>query len=148
MENCKFYMQQDTDGAKVYDLEVDFNGMKYLQCKGLEDKGKAKNKYTEDYADSDELRVHEPAVVCREATTITFTFVFVGENRQSVYESFYNYVKKGKFFYHDNVRNKQAYITMIDAVKPSEDIYKGSTPYIKADFKFQNLWGECKTISI
>ncbi len=148
MSEYKFYMQQDIDGAELRDLESSFDGMRYLKCNGLEDKGKIKNKYTEAYADSDELRVHEPDIVCREATTITFTFVFVGENRQSVYDDFYNYVKKGKFYYHDNVRKKQAYITLIDAVKPSNDMYKGSTPYIQADFKFQNLWGECRVISV
>ena len=148
MSEYKFYMQQDIKNAKLFDLEFDFKGLKYLQCKGLEDKGKAKNKYTEEYADSNELRVYEPNEVCLEPTTITFTFLFVGDNRQSVYDYFYNYVKKGKFYYHDNVRKKQAYITLLDAVKPSGDMYKGSTPYIQADFKFQNLWGECKTISI
>lgn len=148
MNEYKFYMKQDAEGARLYDLESDFKGLRYLQCKGLEDKGKPKNKYTEEYADSNELRVYEPNEVRLESTTITLTLLFVGDDRQSVYDTFYNYVKKGKFYYHDNVRKKQAYITLLDAVKPSEDMYKGSTPYIQADFKFQNLWGECKKISV
>lgn len=148
MSEYKFYMKQDTEDAQLYDLESDFKGLKYMKCQGLEEKGKPKNKYKEEYADSHELRVYEPNAVCLEPTTITFTFLFVGNDRQSVYDTFYNYVKKGKFYYHDNVRKKQAYITLLDAVKPSDDMYKGSTPYIQADFKFQNLWGECKAISI
>jgi hypothetical protein len=148
MSEYKFYMQQDILGAKIYDLESDFNGMRYLKCQGLEDRGKPKNKYKEEYADSGELRVHEPSEICLEPTTITFTFLFVGVDRQKSFDDFYNYVKKGKFYYHDSIRRKQAYITLLDQVKPSEDTYKGGTPYMKADFKFQNLWGECKTISV
>ena len=44
------------------------------------------------------------------------------------------------------MRYKKAYITLFEHVKPSDDIYKGSTPYIQADFKFKNLWGECKSV--
>lgn len=145
MEKIEFFLLKDEDGAIEINLESHFSGMKYLQCKGLEDKGKPKNKYTETYADSNELRVHEPEEVFLEATTLTFTFLFVGDDRQSVYDSFFEYIKKGKFYYRDTKRNKRAYITLLDAIKPSEDMYKGSTPYIKADFKFQNIWGECKT---
>ena len=144
MENIEFFLLKDEDKATEINLESHFSGMKYLQCKGLEDKGKPKNKYTETYADSGELRVHEPDEVFLEATAITFTFLFVGDNRQSVYDNFYEYIKNGKFYYRDTKRNKQAYLTLLDAIKPSEDMYKGSTPYIKADFKFQNIWGECR----
>lgn len=144
MEDIKFYLKKEDVDEEYVDLESTFKGMKYLQCKGLEDKGKPKNKYTETYADSEELRVHEPNVVFLEATTLTFTFLFVGDDRKSVYDSFCEYINKGKFYYRDTKRNKLAYITLLEAIKPSDDIYKGSTPYIKADFKFQNIWGECK----
>lgn len=147
MEDIKFYLKKEGVDEEYLDLESTFQGMKYLQCKGLEDKGKPKNKYTETYADSNELRVHEPTDVCLEATTITFTFLFVGEDRQSVYDSFYEHIKSGKFYYYDTKREKKAYITLMEAVKPSDDIYKGSTPYIKADFKFQNIWGKCEPIT-
>lgn len=144
MEDIKFYLS--SNGSDWTDIETTYSGMRYLKCKGLEDKGKPKNKYQETFADSDELRVYEPDDVMLEATDITFTFIFVGDNRQSVYESFYNYVKKGKFYYYDTMRRKKAYITLFEHVKPSDDIYKGSTPYIQADFKFKNLWGECKSV--
>lgn len=149
MEDVKFYMQKvDANGALISDtfkdLESDFSGMRYSRCVGLMNKGKRKNIYTEQYSDSDTLRVWQGEDVTREATTITFTFVFVGNDRKSVYESFYNYVKNGIIAYYDTARMKEARLVLIDALEPSDDIYKGSTPYIKADFKFQNLWGECK----
>lgn len=149
MENVKFYMQKvDANGVLISDtlkdLEVDFLGMKYSKCEGLMNKGRRKNIHTETYADSDTLRVWQGEEVTREATTITFTFVFAGNDRKSVYESFYEYVKNGIISYYDTARMKEARLVLIDALEPSDDIYKGSTPYIQANFKFQNIWGECK----
>lgn len=153
MENVKFYMQKvDANGALISDtlrdLEAYFLGMKYSKCEGLLNKGKRKNIHTETYADSDTLRVWQGEEVTREATTITFTFVFAGSTRQSVYDSFYEYVKNGVIAYYDTARMKEARLVLIDALEPSDDIFVGSTPYIKADFKFQNLWGECKNKSL
>lgn len=153
MENVKFYMQKvDANGVLISgtlkDLEVDFLGMKYSKCEGLLNKGKRKNIHTETYADSDTLRVWQGEEVTREATTITFTFVFAGDARQSVYDSFYEYVKNGVIAYWDTARMKEARLVLIDALEPSDDIFVGSTPYIKVDFKFQNLWGECKNKSL
>lgn len=138
----EFYMQKENEASK--NLEIDFVGLKYSKCIGLLAKGKIKNKYTETYAESDELRINESDVITREATNITFTFFFVGVERIKTYDAFYNYVKSGKIKYHDTQRKKQALLSLMEAVEPSEDIWVGSTPYIKADFKFKNLWGECK----
>lgn len=147
--DVKFYMQKvDANGALISDtlkdLERDFEGLKYSRCEGLMNKGKRKNIYTEQFSDSDTLRVWQGDNVTRDATTITFTFVFAGNDRKSVYESFYEYVKNGIISYYDTARMKEARLVLIDALEPSDDIYKGSTPYIKAEFKFQNLWGECR----
>ena len=142
-QKYKFYIRKDGDNVEK-DLEVDFEGLRYVKCEGLLDKGKRKNIYTESYSDSDELRVWQGDEVTREATDITFTFVFMGDNRQAVYEDFYNYVKNGKLTYYDTARNKEALMVLIEAYKPKEDNWKGSTPYIQADFKFKNLRGECK----
>ena len=144
MAEVNFYLS--SDGTNWIDIESHYSGMRYLKCLGLEDKGKPKNKYQEVYADAAELRVYEPDEVMLEATYITFTFIFVGENRQEVYEQFYQDIQKGKFYYYDTKRYKKAYITLFDAVKPSDDNHKGSTPYIQADFKFKNLWGKCISV--
>lgn len=149
MSDIKFYMQKvDSQGVLIdgtlRDLEVDFSGLHYSKCEGLVDKGERKNIYTEDYADSDTLRVWQDDVVTRKATTITFTFVFVGDSRHSVYEQFYEYISNGKISYYDTKRLKEALLVFSEALEPSKDLFVGSVPYILASFKFQNLWGACK----
>lgn len=142
-----FYMKNpksDVYTNQVIDIEAAFSGLKYCRCEGLLKKGKQKNVYTENYADADGLRVWQGESVVREATTITFTFWFVGDMRHATYEEFCKYVSKGKISYWDDARKKEALIVLIDALEPSEDQFIGSVPYIKADFKFQNIWGECK----
>lgn len=146
-ENIKVYMQKDDEDV-VYDLEDTFLGLKYAKCTGLLTYGKVKNVYTESFADSPELRVWQGENVVREATTITLTLYFIGENRQESYHEFYNYVCFGKHYYWDTARKLKAYLVLIDAVTVKEDTYKGSTPYIAVDFKFQNLWGFCHEVEI
>lgn len=146
--NVKFYMKRDGVDSSDVDLESSFQGMKYSKCDGLEDLGKPKNIYTETYADADTLRVHIPqSGVTREATTITFTFFFFGNNRQDIYDKFNAFVKGNKIYYYDTARQKRAYMVLMDKTAPKEDIYKGSHPYISVDYKFQNLWGECRDIN-
>lgn len=141
-QEIKFYMQKDGDTIK--DLEVDFFGMRYQKCTGLNDKGKRKNIYTEEYSDSDTLRVWQGDSVTREATDITFSFVFLGDTRHEAYKAFYEYVKNGRISYWDTARNKEALLVLESEVKIGDESWNGSTPYFIVDFKFKNLWGECK----
>lgn len=115
--------------------------MGYCSCEGLLNKGKRKNAYTETYADSNRLRVHQDANVTREATEITFKFAFAGVDRRKVYEDFVSYLKNGTIEYHDTARGRYAYLILIDAVEPSDDFWKGSDRYILCDFKFKNIFG-------
>lgn len=142
----EFYFSKDNESNYI-SIEKEFNGLLYMKCSGLEEVGKPKNKYTENYADSDTLRVYEPDFITHEPTDVVFTLLFIGEDRKSTYDSFYNYVKHGKFYYYDTARFKKAYLTLLEAVKPSEDEYKGGTPYMQADFKFKNMWGKCTAVS-
>lgn len=140
--NPKFYMQEiaKPDTKPIKDLEVDFSGMKYLSCKGLSSKGKSRV-YTEQYADSNGIRVYIPTTLTVDTVDIEFEFVFVGDNRRDVFDTFYEYVKGRRLRYWDNVRNRQVEMYLSDKVEPSEDILLGSTPYIKATFKFTNING-------
>ena len=138
-----FYISSKTTPNRGVDIETMFAGLHYLKCQGVEDKGKVKNKYQESFADSQSLKVYEPTgSVYLEPTDITLSLIFVGDNREQVYNSFYTYIRKGKFYYYDTYRKLEAYIVLMEAVKPSEVMFIGSTPYIKADFKFKNMWGE------
>lgn len=127
----------------VYDLELHWRGLLYQKCEGLNDKGKKTSAYTEEYADSDNLRHWESETLAREASEIMLTLFFVGNNKQALYDSFYDYIKQGHFYYVDDQRNKLAYVTLMDAIKLSEEKFVGGTTYYKAEIKFQNLWGEC-----
>lgn len=150
VDTIKHYMWKEGETefspTGVKDIEARFQGLKYSSCAGLNDKGKRTNIHTESYADSDELRVWQGDTVIREATNITLELYFIGENRQKAYDDFYEYISNDKVYYWDNVRKKQAYMVLSDAPKVKEDVYKGSTPYIRIDFKFQNIWGACKNV--
>lgn len=115
--------------------------MRYSKCTGLEAKGKPKNIYTESFPDSNELVVYMPSVVHRDSTDVVFTFLFIGEEKQKVYDNFYNYIKDSEIYYYDTKRLKKVKLLLLDAVTPTEDNYKGSINYLSADFKFKNIRG-------
>ena len=145
MNDIKFFLSRDDN--EWLSIEDEWSGVKYLKCNGLEAIGKPV-KYTESYADAQGLRIHEPDDALYEPTDVTFTFLFVGENRKKAYAMFYDYVMKGKFYYYDTKRYKKALFALTEAVTPSDDEYKGSTPYMKADFKFKNLLGRTIDVSV
>lgn len=151
MDKYHIYMRRfgtaDDESQPIMDLETDFPGLKYKEASGLLKKGKPKNIYTEEYADSDELRYYFPDEVCREATEITLSFVFVGENRNKAFEDFYNYVKAGPVYYWDTVRKRRAELLLAEEVEPGDDLYKGSSPYIDVDFKFTNIKGQTTMVN-
>lgn len=139
----KHYLFKEGD-AIAKDLEVDFVGLRYCKCEGLEARGERKNVYTETYADSDELRVWQGEDVTREATKITFTLYFIGDNRQAVVDSFYEYISNGRIYYWDTKRLKKAYMIFNEEFSIGEDMYRGGTPYKEVKVTFQNLWGACR----
>lgn len=138
---------------KWIDIEQKYEGLKYISAKGLFDKGKPKNRYTEVFADSDKLRVWVGEEICREATEIDFTFAFVGEDRLNTLDDFYNFLScKGKVDdnvktvdYWDNQRKKWAKMVLLDEFTTKEEKWLGSTPYIELSVKMQNIYGECET---
>lgn len=146
MNGAKHFMQKygtaDDASVPVMDLEQDFPGLVYIQATGLSDKGAPKNIYYEEYAESDEVRVHIPDVICRESTEIKMTFAFCGADRRGVFDAFYDYVKHGRIKYWDTARRRMVKVVLSDAVEPSDDILKGSEPYILAEFTFRNLFGQ------
>lgn len=127
-----------------HDLENDshFGGVRYRMCEGLEDKGKPKNIVTETYGDSDKVRSYVPSNITREATTIKFTFVFLGESRQADYQYLYEFFKDQRVVYWDTERKRACVLLFTSQLKPMNDVYIGSKPYIQAEFEFTNLCGE------
>lgn len=146
MNGAKHYMQKygtdDDSLVPIMDLEDDFPGLVYLEADGLSAKGAPKNIYFETYAENDETRVYVPKTVCRESTEIKITFGFFGKNRREVYDDFYDYVSHGKIKYWDTARNRMVKMVLDSSVEPEDDVLKGSTPYIRAEFSFRNLFGQ------
>lgn len=142
-----FYMTSCTstggvlEGAIRKNLEVDFRGLRYSRAEGLDKIGKAKNIYTETYADSDRTRVYIPDVITNEATTVNFTFFFVGENRREVYNEFLEYVRNGYKVYYDDARKKYLYFFISGEIKPAQEVHYGSVPYLKLTISVQNIFG-------
>lgn len=141
----KFYMAECDAEWKVKDsttkdLEVDFEGLRYQEAKGLNLTGKPRL-YTETYADADRVRVYIPENVTYEPTTITFRFVFFGDNRYATYDSFVAWVSGKRMVYHDDARNKWAYFYVADSVQPAEEMWYGSTPYLRLELKVSNVYG-------
>ena len=112
----KFYIQRvefDANSGSyipidstTIDLENHYAGLKYSKLTGTNDKGKTKNIYTEKYADGDRLRVYIPELAQYEATTMTLTLYFFGEDRQQVFNEFANEIKTGIHRYWDTARHQ------------------------------------------
>ena len=128
-------------GAQTMDLEKDFEGLKYSSMDGIETIGAAKNIYSESYSDSDRLRVYVPSEVKHKETEITFTVYFTGKNRHKTYDAFNAYITEGLHRYHDNARNKWFAFYIKGELKPAEDMWYGSTPYLKMQYKLSNIFG-------
>lgn len=141
----KFYMAECDAEWKVKssttkDLERDFDGLRYQEAKGLNLTGKPRL-YTETYADADKVRVYIPENVTYEPTTITFSFVFFGENRYKTYDEFVAWVSGKRMVYHDDARHKWAYFYVADSIQPAEEKWHASTPYLRLELKVSNVYG-------
>ena len=143
MSKYKFYMSRwvDNQWEEAVSLEDYFPGLIYLSCKGISDKGKIKNIYTESYADVEELRVYIPEEIVRESTDIEFEFGFKKTNRRDLYDNFVDWVSGHRIKYWDTARNREVEIILIEKVEVDEDLLKGDSPFIVVPFKFKNIRG-------
>lgn len=143
----EFYMQECNSkgelltGTAPKNLEQDFQGLRYASIDGIEALGAPKNVYSESYADADRLRVYAPTEIKHKETPVTLTLYFVGDNRFTSLNAFNEYVKKGFHRYWDTARNKWFAFFVKDELKPAEQMWHGSTPYLKMDYKLTNIFG-------
>ena len=148
----KFYMAEcnaewNIKSGSTRDLERYFEGLRYQEAKGLNLTGKPKL-YTETYADADKVRVYIPDDVTYEPTIITFSFVFFGDNRYKTYDEFVTWVSGKKMAYWDSARQKRVYFYVADAIQPAEEMWYGSTPYLRLELKVTNVYGRTFDITI
>lgn len=155
------YMQRvDSPGYNLIDIEEEFPGLLYSRAKGLYDIGKAKNIYTEQYADSDRTRVyipieningqlvHDTSLIANEATSIEMTFLVVGdaETRRDIIIAFEDYVRTGIHMYYDTARQMKFNFFVSDAIKVSEEKWHGSQPYVELTVPLQNINGKTRHV--
>lgn len=143
------YMQRvDIESQPIYDIEEQFAGLLYMKADGMNNIGKAKNIYTETYAESDRLRVYLPndGVYTNEATKITMHFLVVGNetSRQATIRSFDTYVREGVHRYWDDARNLEFDFIVQDEIKVSDEKWHGSSPYVEIEVVMQNLNGKTR----
>lgn len=148
----KFYIQRvarASDGSYYQisntekSLEDYYQGLRYSKLIGIDTIGKAKNIYTETYADSDKVRVYVPELVQYEATTLTLTLYFFGENRATVYEEFANEIRTGIHRYWDTARNHYFDFYVDDELSVSDENWYDGKPHFKVDVKMKNVYGRC-----
>ena len=149
-------LQRIDVSSPVLDIEDEFPGVLYMKAEGINDIGKAKNIYTEEYADSDRKRVYLPSelqegemvhkldLIANESTVVTMTFLIVGDadTRQQIMERFFNEVRTGVHRYWDDARNRQFDFIVTDEIKVSEEKWHGSQPYVEVQIPMQNLNGK------
>lgn len=147
----KFYIQrvqkaddgtyQFVEGTKK-SLEDDYEGLKYSKLDGISTIGKPKNVYTEKYADGDKLRVYMPKFLTHDATTLTLTLYFFGENRNRIYEYFIHELRQSVHRYWDTARKCWFDFVLLDETKATDENWYKGQPYFKVDLKMQNIYGE------
>lgn len=143
----EFYIQEvDKKGNllsnTLKNLEADFNGLKYSALSGVDNIGAVKNIYTEKYADSGRVRISMPAEIKNDATQLTLTLYFMGENRASVFKSFCEYIQQGIHRYWDTARKRYFDFYIEEAIETSDELWYGTTPYFRASIKMNNIFGK------
>lgn len=155
MSNIKFYIQKCNKSGTLIDgtlkdLEVDFDGLKYMEAKGISKVGKVKNAYMESYADSDTLRSWHPSEnnkeTTHEATEIQLKLLFYGEKRRDVYDEFNEFIYDGYHVFWDTLRKRKFMFMVIEAIDPSDDNFKGDVPYVIGTWTLQNLKGKTESV--
>ena len=135
MNKYKFYIQKcDKDGVLVdgtlKDIEADFVGMKYSK--------------------TDKLRTYVPQELKRDAISVTLKLYFTGSQsvRQKSYDEFIDFISNNGYnMYWDTARNKKIILMPpTDEIKPSEEKWYGSTPYIEVSIKFQAITGIAENV--
>ena len=149
-----------TDTAIDIEEDSRFIGLLYMNAEGMNNVGKAKNVYTETYADSKSLRVflpkhstlsglvHSTSDITNEATKITMRFLVVGDasSRQATINNFRDYVREGVHRYWDDARNLVFDFIVTEEFKVSDEKWHGSQPYVEIEVAMQNLDGKTRLI--
>lgn len=148
MANIKFEMLRYGEPEAVWkDLEVDFVGLRYKECTGLNSYGEPSNTYEEEFAESSKAEVFVGSTPAHKQTTIKLTLVFLEGNGSAEdgkddtsYHSFLEFITGCKIAYRDTARKRKALMYLSGATEPKSDTLYGQK-YKEATFTFKNVYG-------
>ena len=155
MSDYKFYMRKVewdditkryvSGSYKPYDLEKEFEGLRYAKCEGLNNIGERKV-YKEEYSDDNRTRVYMSDTPIHKSTDVKLTLYFIGDDRQATFDLFNEYIMDGFHAYWDTARNKKVIFYISSPITPSQDMYKGNTPYIEVTYTLSNVYGKATNV--
>lgn len=148
MANIKFEMLRYGEPEAVWkDLEVDFVGLRYKECTGLNSYGEPSNTYEEEFAESNKAEVFVGSTPAHKQTTIKLTLLFFeGEGEASdrkddgAYHRFLKFITGCKIAYRDTARKRKALMYLSGATEPKSDTLYGQK-YKEVTFTFKNVYG-------
>lgn len=150
MPDYKFYIRPadrngNPDSAHAA-ISIEDDGVtRYQYCKGLENMGKVRNAYLEEYPERDGARSFHPSdtddfKVRRETTAVELSLVLIGPSRRDSFHRWQERFHASRVLYWDTARHRLAFLMLQEAIEVEEDVIKDQG-YIIVHFKFTNLWG-------
>lgn len=142
-DNAKDYIEEAE--SAMLDVEEHF-GCKYVRMEGLDEFGKAKNLYTESYAETEMLRINVPKNVLYENTEVSLTLLFLAssENRLDVSDNerkFFEFVSGRPVEWYDTFRHRMAALLLVNKPEVVGEILYGNGRYRQIKYTFKNIFG-------
>lgn len=129
--------------GNIIRIEDEFLGLKYMSLKGGGNFGKPKI-YVEEYADSDVLRTYIPDNPKTSPIEYELTLIFIGAHRLAGYYDFSEYIRRGYHRYYCLIRGISFNFIINDAIEITDEMWKGSVPYLQVKYKLQGIKGYAK----
>lgn len=126
--------------GNMINIEKEFLGLKYMSLKNGANFGKPKI-YVEEYADSDVLRTYIPDNPRTSPIEYELTLMFIDIDRLQVYYDFNEYIRRGYHRYYCATRGISFDFIINDAIEITEEMWKGSEPYLQVKYKLQGIKG-------
>ena len=126
--------------GKIINIEKEFLGLKYVSLKNGANFGKPKI-YVEEYADSDVLRTYIPDNPRTSPIEYELTLIFIGIDRLQGYYDFNEYIRRGYHRYYCSTRGISFDFIINDAIEITDEMWKGSEPYLQVKYKLQGIKG-------
>ena len=129
--------------GNIIRIEDEFFGLKYMSLKNGANFGKPKI-YVEEYADSDVLRTYIPENPRTSPIEYELTLIFIGADRLPGYYDFNEYIRRGYHRYYCVARGISFDFIINDAIEITDEMWKGSVPYLQVKYKLQGIKGYAK----